>query len=185
MARDRPTGVPVNARALIPVLLALGASGCATGEAVQSYAVTANTYADMQDLKRATDHPIGVGHFRMARDPVELPVAPGATIETPHGESFATYLRDALVSELKTAGVYSDAAPVMLTGVIESIQLSHSTQQAEWRIVLTVYSSSGISVQVEERHPLSEKPSEAFMPAVQDLIAKLVHDPRFKELVRG
>jgi hypothetical protein len=139
----------------------------------------------MQDLKHVTDHGIGVGRFKMARDPVELSFAPGARVETPGGESFATYLREALVSELKTAGVYSEAAPVTLTGVVESIQFSHSSQQGEWQIVLTVYSSSGISVQVEERHSSGERPPEAFMPAVQELIAKLVHDPRFRELVRG
>jgi hypothetical protein len=168
------------------LLLALGPPGCATSVAVQPYAATANTYADMQDVKHVTDHGIGVGRFTMARDPAELPIAPGASVETPGGESFATYLRDALVSELKTAGVYSDAAPVTLTGVVEDIRFSRSTgQQGEWHIILTVTSSSGISVQIDERHDSGDGAPEAFMPAVQELIAKLVHEPRFKELVHG
>ncbi len=179
--------MPTNERRLfIPLLLlALAPAGCATSEAVQAYAVTVNTYADMQGLKQATDHGIGVGRFSMARDPARLPIAPSQNVETPDGAPFASYLRDALVSELKAAGVYSDAAPVTLTGLVEDIRFSRSGPQGEWRIVLTVYSSSGISIQVDERHDSTDGAPDAFMPAVQDLIAKLVQDPRFRELVHG
>ncbi len=59
---------------------------------------------------------------------------------------------------------------------------------------MTVYSSNGISVQILERHdfPTSAVSSAAcaqaadeIVPAVQDLVAKLVHDPRFEALVGG
>ena len=151
---------------------------------MQPYAVTVNTYADMQGLKHATDHGIGVGRFTMARIRLSSHRA-SQNVETPDGAPFATYLRGALVSELRAAGVYSDAAPVTLTGVIEDIRFSRSGPQGEWRIVLTVYSSSGISIQVDERHGSTDGPPDAFMPAVQELIAKLVQDPRFRELVHG
>jgi hypothetical protein len=79
---------------------------------------------------------------------------------------------------------------VTLTGVVDGIEVL-SLPQGEWRIVLSVISSNGMSVQVEERHDFGVSRGSAvcalaadeFMPAVQDLVAKLVNDPKFKELV--
>jgi hypothetical protein len=172
----------MSGRALLLCFL-LSPAACTTAYAVDPYVPTASTYADMQDLRHATDKGIQVGKFTFARDGAEIPLLPGASVETPDDRPFSSYIRDALVSELKTAGVYSDAAPVTLTGVIEAIRFSRSSNQGEWEIVLTVYSSNGISVQIDERHDFGEKPWDGFMPTVQDLIAKLVHDPKFKELI--
>jgi hypothetical protein len=165
--------------------LALGCGGCATSYAVQPYQATVNAYADMRALKTAPEHGVRVGRFKMVPDASELPLAPGANVETPDGATFATYLHDALVSELQTAGVYSEAAPVMLTGVVEQIRFAPARPQGEWHIVVTVYSSNGISIQIDERRDSPEGAPDAFMPAVQDLIAKLVQDPRFGDLVRS
>ncbi len=170
-------------RTVIPLWLLACASACTTAYSVEPYAPTANTYADMQGLRQVTDRGIQVGKFTFAKDGPEIPVMRGASIETPDKRPFSAYIHDALIAELKTAGVYSDAAPVTLTGVIDSIRFSQSSQKGEWEIVLTLYSSNGISVQIDERHDFGEKPWDAFMPAVQELIAKLVHDPKFKELV--
>jgi hypothetical protein len=164
-------------------LVATVCMACTTGNAVEPYVATANTYVDMQGLRHATDRGIQVGRFTFAEDGPEVAALPGASVETPDGRPFSTYIRDALASELKTAGVYSDSAPVVLTGSIEAIRFSRGSSQSQWQIVLTVYSSNGISVQIDERHDFGEKPWDGFMPAVQELIAKLVHDPKFKELV--
>lgn len=172
--------------------LALALAGCSSGYAVQPYAPTAGTFADMRDLQHVTQRGVRVGRFTTAREGGEVSCLPGATIDTPAGEPFSSYIRGALVSELKTAGVYSEAAPVMLTGVVRSIEPT-STSRGEWRIVLDVYSSNGISVQVEERHDFGvgrganpcALAADEFMPAVQELVAKLVHDARFRELVAG
>jgi hypothetical protein len=145
----------------------------------------------MQGLQHATEHGIRVGKFRMARDP-EVRCAPMATIETPTGEPFSSYVRDALVSELSVAGVYSESAPVTLTGVVQNVEPLASSQ-GEWRIVLDVMSSNGISVQIDARHAFTRArgdslcalAAEELMPAVQELVAKLVNDQRFKALVAG
>lgn len=175
----------MSCRALLSACLLVSATACTTAYTVAPYVPTANTYADMQDLRHVTDKGIQVGKFTFAKDGPEIPLMPGASVETPDDRPFSAYIRDALVSELKTAGVYADTAPVTLTGVIESIRFSRSSNQGEWEIVLTVYSSNGISVQIDERHAFGDKPWDGFMPTVQDLVAKLVHDPKFKELVNA
>jgi hypothetical protein len=172
-------------RALLTACLLACVAACTTAYTVDPYVPTANTYVDMQDLRHVTDKGIQVGRFTFAKDGPELPVLPGASVETPDGRPFSAYIRDALASELKTAGVYSDPAAVTLTGVIEAIRFSRASSQGEWQIVLTVYSSNGISVQIDERRDFGEKPWDGFMPTVQELIAKLVHDPKFKELVHA
>jgi hypothetical protein len=45
-------------------------------------------------------------------------------IKTPDGEPFADFVKSALVSELKIAGVYAPGAPAQITGRLNSIDFS-------------------------------------------------------------
>ena len=103
---------------------------------------------------------------------------------------FAAYIQKALSDELKIAGVYDDAAGVVLTGVVDSLAFSSSV--GSWDIALTVTSSNGKSLSVEEHYsfPTSfaavtacKRVADAYFPAVQNLIEKLVKSPGFRDLV--
>ena len=172
------------------VLAIASLTGCSSTYSAPPYSVTANRFADMQDLAHATAHGVRVGRFQAEHGDVSVPCRFGGAIDTPAG-TFSAYLRDAIVSELRTAGIYSDAAPVTLTGVVEDVGLT-SMERGQWTMVLTVYSSNGTSVQILERHDFTTsavgsaacaQAADELVPAVQDLVAKLVHDPKFEALV--
>jgi hypothetical protein len=111
-------------------------------------------------------------------------------IKTPDGEPFSQYVRKAFISELTMAEVYSAAAPVTLTGTLD--HLNFSSTSGAWQMGLSVSSSNGKSLHVEESYDFSSsffgetacnQTAQAFMPGVQDLIGKLVRDPGFKTLL--
>lgn len=63
----------------------------------------------------------------------------------------------------------------------------------EWRVGLMLRSSNGRSVRVAERYPFAsdfngetacKRAAEAFLPAVQGLISKLISNPEFPALLR-
>lgn len=165
-------------------------AGCST-YMPQRYSISADNNVAIKALGVGN---IAVGPFR---DPAAFdnscraagPIAP------PDGVSFATYIQKALADELKVAGAYDDKAPkVTLTGALEQLQFSSSRglTGGTWDIGLRVDSSNGKSVFVSEHYEFNsgfiadtacKQTAEAFLPAVQDLIGKLVKGPEFKSLV--
>jgi hypothetical protein len=117
-------------------------------------------------------------------------------IAPPDGLSFAEYVRRALESELKLAGVYDPNAPaVTLGGRLDEATFSSangSTSNGFWDLALTLASSNGATLAARERYGFTpgyladsacKQTAEALVPAVQDLVAKLVGDPRFRSLL--
>ena len=117
------------------------------------------------------------------------PIAP------PDGMSFEAYIQKALADELKVAGMFDDQSPkVTLTGVVEQLSFSSSRglTGGYWDIGLRVYSSNGKSTFVSEHYEFNsgfeaptacKQTAEAYLPAVQNLIGKLVKSPNFRGLV--
>jgi hypothetical protein len=114
----------------------------------------------------------------------------GGQIKAPDGESLSEYVRVALMAELKMAEVYSASAPVTLTGTID--QAKSDSLSGTWELGLTILSSNHKSIHVDEKYGFASSYSadiacpqtaQALMPAVQDLITKLVRDPGFRALV--
>jgi hypothetical protein len=172
---------------LLPACLAI--AGCST-YAVPRYAVSVDNVTALRTLN---GQKINVGEFAPAKrqeDVTEITCRAVGPIKTPDGEPFSQYIRKAFVSELKMADVYGDGAPVTLTGTLDHVDFS-STSGA-WQIGLTVSSSNGKSMHVEESYEFSSsffgetacnQTAQAFMAGVQDLLGKLVRDPAFKPLV--
>jgi hypothetical protein len=117
------------------------------------------------------------------------PIAP------PDNMSFEAYIQNALTDELKVAGKFDEKAPkVTLSGVVEQLAFSSTRglTGGSWDIGLRVNSSNGKSNYVSEHYEFNsgfiadtacKQTAEAFLPAVQDLIGKLVKSPEFPTLV--
>ncbi|MBW8329410.1 MAG: hypothetical protein K0M48_09740 [Thiobacillus sp.] len=117
------------------------------------------------------------------------PIAP------PDNMSFEAYIQKALADELKVAGKFDDKTPkVTLTGVVEQIAFSSSRglTGGSWDIGLRVHSSNGKSTYVAEHYEFNsgfiadtacKQTAEAYYPAVQNLIGKLVKAQEFQTLV--
>ena len=117
------------------------------------------------------------------------PIAP------PDNMSFEAYIQKALADELKVAGMFDDKAPkATLSGVVEQLSFSSSRglTGGEWNIRLRVNSSNGKSMSVSEHYEFEsgfiadtacKQTAEAYLPAVQNLIGKLVKSPEFRSLL--
>ncbi len=111
-------------------------------------------------------------------------------IKTPDGEPFADFVRKAFLDELKIANAYSAKAPISLTGNLDAIDFSSSS--GSWNLALTVKSSNGKSLSISENYPFTtsfygetacNQTAQALMPAVQNLVGKIVRSTEFIALV--
>lgn len=117
------------------------------------------------------------------------PIAP------PDNMTFETYIQKALADELKVAGMFDDKTPkTTLSGNLEQLSFSSSRglTGGEWNIQLRVNSSNGKSISVSEHYLFEsgfvadtacKQTAEAYLPAVQNLIGKLIKSPGFKGLL--
>jgi hypothetical protein len=166
-------------------------AGCST-YAVPRYSISAD---NVMALKSVAGDGIAVGAFTQApilnQNPNSIMCRGVGPIKTPDGEPFADFVRTSLVSELKIAGAYAPNAPVQLTGRLDNIDFS--SMSGAWNLGLSVSSSNGKSLSVSENYSYSSsyfgetacnQTAQALMPAVQDLIAKLVHAPDFPSLLK-
>lgn len=180
------------------IILALGilaASGCST-YAASRYTISADTVSALRAYRGQT---VSVGPFTAAAEPgrSEINCRGVGPIKTPDGEPFEEFIRKALVAELTIAEVYAPTAPITLTGRLDSIDFSSGTfptaAGAAWMIRLAVASSNGRTLSVSEDYKFASsylgdvacnQTAHALMPAVQNLVGKVVRDPGFAELLR-
>lgn len=173
------------------LLSLLTLSGCST-YTPQRYTISADNNVA---LKRLGASNINVGTIKGATlfnrtcRVVVGPIAP------PDNMTFEGYIQKALSDELKVAGLFDSEDPkVTLTGQVERLEFSSSRgiTGGTWEIDLRIESSNGRSTGVKSRYQFEsgfrdetacKQTAEAFLPAVQDLIGKLIVAPEFKGLV--
>ncbi|WP_206486187.1 hypothetical protein [Thalassotalea sp. G2M2-11] len=170
-------------------LVLLGFTGCST-YSVNRYAVSVD---NISSLKNMTDSNINVGEFRAAGESQTSIMCRGVgPIKTPDGQSFEGFIRKAFIDELKMAEAFDDNAPVTLTGILDSIDFSSAS--GRWDIAMTVNSSNGESISVRENYAFTSsfygetacnQTAQALMPAVQNLIGKIVQNKSFPKLLKG
>ncbi|OLO10358.1 hypothetical protein BTW10_15040 [Chromohalobacter japonicus] len=171
---------------LLVIALALVVSGCSTYSA-NRYAVSTDNVVALRSLDGM---PVSVGNFT-ASTPGESEIMCRAVgpIKTPDSKPFSEFIRKAFVDELRMAEVYSDTAPVTLTGKLENIDFSSAG--GTWSLALTVDSSNGESMSVSETYDYTtsfygetacNQTAQALVPAVQNLVGKVVRSPEFTKL---
>ncbi len=167
-------------------LIVIILSGCST-YAVNRYSISVDNVSVLKTLNGT----INVGTFTSSEpSQTEIMCRGVGPIKTPDGQTFEDFIKKALIDELKIAEVYSSSAPVTLTGNLDSIDFSSTS--GTWNLAFTLKSSNGKSLSVTEDYSYStsyygetacNQTAQALMPAVQDLIGKLVGDGKFKSLV--
>lgn len=163
-------------------------SGCAT-YAVSRYSTSPDTEMALKKLGKMQ---VNVGEFTSSNPGQTHIVCRGAApIKTPDGEPFAAFVRKAFVDEIEVAGDYSASAPVTITGKLDNINFS--SMSGNWNLALTLNSSNGKSLSQSEKYHFTssffgdtacEQTAQALMPAVQDLVQKIVKNPEFESLVK-
>jgi hypothetical protein len=171
-------------------LAALVLSGCST-YAASRYAMSADNVRALRTLKGQT---ASVGEFTAAKPgQSEITCRGVGPIKTPDGEAFELFIRKALIDELSIAETYAAGAPVVLTGRLDEIDFSSGVTDAAWRIAVSVRSSNGKTLSVVENYRFTSRwygetacnqTAHALMPAIQNVVGKIVRDPAFPALVR-
>ncbi len=130
-------------------------SGC--GIKTNEYSVSADNVSQLRTYEGVK---LNVGEFTAkTEDESHITCRLSETITTPQGESFEEYIKNALISELKLAGLYDSGAELTVTGRLERIYGSSVLGNAYWEFETTVHSSNGESISVKTRR---EYPSSYF-----------------------
>jgi hypothetical protein len=165
-------------------------AGCST-YAASRYSISADKVSALRNLRGQS---INVGPFTAAKPgQAEITCRAVGPIKTPDGESFESFIRKALIDELTIAELYASSAPVTLVGRLDEIDFSSGMTDAAWKIALTITSSNGKSLSVREDYTFKgsylgetacNQTAQALMPAVQNVVGKMVRHPDFVTLLR-
>lgn len=172
---------------LILSAIVVFASGCSTYSASR-YAISADNVVALRSLNGKT---LNVGAFSASTPGQNEIMCRGVgPVKTPDGEPFAEFVRKALLDELKMANAYSPSAPVTITGNLDGIDFSSNS--GNWNLALTVKASNGKSMSVAESYGFTSsflgetachQTAQALMPAVQNLVGKVVRSQEFAALI--
>jgi hypothetical protein len=162
------------------VAVMFSTSGCANYVAGR-YSMSVDNVVALRSLKGIK---INVGDFTDATNNAIMPCNYKGDITTMDGESYAQFIRNALITELKFADIYSESAPVIITGTLNKVD-SSTAVATDWTFEMTIGSSSGKSINVVENYNYNGSivgtasstcgaSASAFVPAVQNLIGKII-----------
>ena len=175
-------------RRIVVILSVTVLSGCST-YAAQRYSISADNVTALRALGGKT---LNVGSFTSSQPGLKEIMCRGVgPIKTPDGEPFADFIRKALIDELRMANAYAVNAPITLTGNLT--QIDFSSNSGNWTLALTVSSSNGKSLTITENYPYTtsfygetacNQTAQALMPAVQNLVGKVVRSPEFLTLLQ-
>lgn len=182
--------MPMTKTALLTVLLSAILTGCST-YMPQRYSISADNNVALKSIGVGK---VNVGAFKGPAS-FDNSCRAAGPIAPPDNLSFAAYIQKALADELKVAGMYNDTGPdVTLSGTVESLAFSSSRglTGGSWDIGLRVQSSNGKATLVSEHYEFNsgfvadtacKQTAEAYYPAVQNLIGKLIKSPDFRALL--
>lgn len=167
--------------------------GCST-YAADRYSVSMDTHvaleraiASQQGQKVAVDE---FGATNPGRTQIDCRAV--GPIKTPDNETFEAFVRKALVDQLQLADLYSPDAQRRIGGSLDEINFS--SVDGRWFLALTVTGNPGRRFTVREEYDYDtsfygetacNQTAQALMPAVQNLILKVVSHPEFRRMVNG
>ncbi len=115
----------------------------------------------------------------------------------PTGGSFAEYLRETLIVELKSAGLLNPASPAVITGFLTDSQVDPAMSEGSGKLAARFVVTRTGSVVYDKELTVSSKWESSFLGAVaipaaineytalyRKLVGVLLDDPTFKEATR-
>jgi hypothetical protein len=169
---------------------ALLITGCSTTNSIPYKASTSNVIT-IQNTLKSNNSKVTLGEFSVANGvEQELTCRMLGPVKVAPGKTLPAYIKEAFQEELFLAQAYDTAANVKIDGVIEKIAFS-SVSPANWEVVMRVSSnkSAGYTVAVKYDYDTSfdafsacKNVADAFAPAVQELLKKVVTHPQFAQL---
>ncbi len=175
-------------KCLILLVAVLALTGCST-YAVDRYSISADNVVALRALGPSKT---SVGEFSSSKQGLkEIMCRAVGPIKTPDGNTFADFIKEALIDELQMAEIYSANSPIILTGNLDNINFDSNS--GKWNLALTVKSSNGQTISVSEEYKYTtsfygetacNQTAQALMPATQNLIKKVVTNQDFSFLLK-
>ncbi|WP_338868129.1 hypothetical protein [Myxococcus stipitatus] len=175
-------------RLLLTLAIGTTMSACQTYTASR-YSVSSDNVQTLRALRQKyPSGSISVANFSAKDGPLrELTCRGAGPVAPPDQKTFEQYVQSALVDDLKMADVYSDKSLVALSATIQSIDFSSTG--GTWTLAALV--SAGKQSPYAVSHTANYSSSfmgdnacmltaQAFMPAVQDFLKKLIASPEFE-----
>ena len=173
---------------LVLAISILYVTGCSTYK-VNNYGMSADNIELMKELDGLQ---VSIKEITASKPGVTKIQCRGAgPVSTPNKETFEAYIKDALVSELKLAGIYSESSNIKISGTVKKLDFSSNIGAGKWMFDVSVSDEDGMSYQVNSIFNFStnwvadkacQQVAQAFVPAVQNLIKDIVANPKFKAL---
>ncbi|PCJ43625.1 MAG: hypothetical protein COA71_01770 [SAR86 cluster bacterium] len=169
---------------------ALFVTACETTNSIPYQTSTSNVMEIQQSLGEI-NAVVTLGTFELAVGVEERPTCRlMGPISVSPGKTLPQYVKDAFLDELFAAGVYKTNSDVVISAKIEEIKFS-SISPASWDIAMRVSSnrSQGYTISVNYQFSTSfsaysacKNVADAFGPAVQELLNRVVSHPDFSVL---
>jgi len=171
---------------ILPLLVFL--VSCAQ-EPINSYAPA--TFSNLRQLNEITSNvKIRVGTFQDKQHRKQLTCLGNQSIKLQPKETFAHYIQQATIKELKFAGLYDKHAQKELTGTLEDVSFQGGVfNQTSWTIRMTFYNEKQKTFPVtayflftaDVNNPqYCQHVSDAFPDAVQYLLRRLFSSTEFQ-----
>jgi hypothetical protein len=174
---------------LILIAILLLSSGCAY--TTPRYSISANSVEAIRTLQRQNNQRINIGSFTSRELDNSHICRLAGPIEIPDNKSFASFIEDAITSELKIAEAYDAKSPNVLTAALLTSDFSSGMTDGEWFIKMEFAKADGRKFAVESTYKFDgnfagdqacTKVAMFFPNAVQDLISKLVASNDFRDM---
>lgn len=167
-------------RALYTAIVCLVLAGCAT-YSISRYTSSADNVVAAKAWKNLK---INVGDFKQIDQISGKSCNYKGNIETIDGENYATFIRNAFVTELKMGDAYDKNAPLVITGTLDKVDNS-TTLNIDWTFTVTLTSNTGKKLTITEYYKSNASvmgtasstcggAATAFIPAVQNLVNKMI-----------
>ena len=172
---------------LVGAFLAIGFSGC--GIKVAGYSASSDNVSKLRTYKTK----VNVSKFTAKSSESSMMCRMSDPIKTPKEETFEKYIENALIDELKMAGLYDKSAKITLAGHLNKVSASSTPGVAYWEFSVKVSSSNGQTFTVVSKkeysssfmaHYACNDMAGAFSPSVQKLITDIVNHPKFTNLLK-
>lgn len=172
--------------------LLLGLSACDTVSPVAAYSPSVSNVMAYQSTVKGANKTVKVGDFGVGAGVEKPGCRMVGSLDVSAGKPLQDYVKNALQAELFAAQVYDANAPIVITGVLDEVKVN-TFGTGSWILGLKVSSNADSGgYRVEVKHDFStsyfadaacQNATNAFAPAVQDLLGQVVANPGFAKLI--
>lgn len=176
----------------VVLILSLGymLSGCGAVQ-VRDYLPSESNTIHLKSLGTQ----LNVNKFTAKKSDSSIMCRIAGPVETPNGEPFETYIENALISELKRAGMFSKESPISIDGYLIDTDASSGMSDGHWTFEIKISSGDKEGFIVKHSREFSgsfigatacrQDMPDAFRPTVSELISIIIHHPEFELLLKN